>query len=147
MMMAAMLTLLGSGVAVAQTAAPQAAPAAAAVGRKVAVEGGAYTVVTPAELQKMMAAKDFTLINVHVPSEGDLPDTDVSIAFNEIDAHLEMLPSENSAKIVLYCKTGPMSTRAASTLVKLGFTNLHILEGGFNAWTAAGNALAAAAPQ
>jgi len=119
-------------------ALPQSAEAAPAVGTRVAVDGGAYTDVSVQELQAMLSAKDFPLINVHIPFEGDLPGTDDSIPFNEIDSHLDRLPADKDAMVVLYCSTGRMSIEAAEVLVKLGYTNVLNLAGGFRAWNQAG---------
>jgi rhodanese-related sulfurtransferase len=122
----------------AQVPAPQTAP-----GQVVEVEGGQYRDIIVPELQAMLANKDFTLVNVHVPFAGDLPDTDASIRYDEIASHLDQLPADKNAKIVLYCRTGPMSTRAARDLVALGYTDVYNLIGGFNSWVEAGLPLAA----
>lgn len=55
-----------------------AAPAASGekVGEQVDVRGGSYTDVSVNELQTMLANKDFTFVNVHIPFEGDIPDTE-----------------------------------------------------------------------
>ncbi len=86
----------------------------------------------------MMENKDFTLVNVHIPFEGDLPKTDLSIAYDTIGQNLDQLGSDKNAKIVLYCKSDRMSTIAAEELVKLGFTNIWNLDGGMVAWENAG---------
>jgi phage shock protein E len=112
--------------------------AADGVGRTVQVAGGEYRDISVAELQAMLAEKDFPLINVHVPFEGDLPGTDDSIRFDEIGQHLDRLPADRDATIVLYCRSDRMSHEAAAELVRLGYTNVHHLAGGFIAWRAAG---------
>jgi rhodanese-related sulfurtransferase len=113
-------------------------PTEEVVGQQVSVPGGSYTDVSVAELQTMLANKDFTFINIHIPFEGDIANTDLSIPYNEIDQNLGQLPADKNAKIVLYCRSGRMSSIAAETLVSLGYTNVWNLDGGMAAWEQAG---------
>jgi len=116
--------------------APQ--PTVEVVRKPVTVLGGSYTDVSPAELQSMLANKDFTFVNVHTPFEGKIAKTDLSIPYDQIGQNLDKLPSDKNAKIVLYCRSGRMSDIAAKTLISLGYTNIWNLSGGMVAWEQAG---------
>ncbi len=105
---------------------------------RVRVAGGSYTNIDVKGLEMMLQNKDFVFVNVHIPFEGNIPGTDLSIPYNEIEQNLNLLPPDKDAKIVLYCRSGRMSESAAETLVRLGYTNLWNLEGGFMAWEQAG---------
>ncbi|GEM_PF-1979573 len=104
----------------------------------VEVEGGSYRNIDAPTLWAMLQQKDFLLINVHIPYAGELPETDLFIPFNAIEENLDKLPEDKDTKIVVYCRSGPMSAKAAATLVKLGYTNVWNLEQGMREWQAAG---------
>ena len=92
------------------------------------------------QLAESMTSKNFSLVNVHIPDQEKLPNTDLSIPFNQITANLDKLPRKD-APIVLYCRSGSMSTQAAAALAAAGYTEIYELHGGFNAWKAAGYAI------
>ena len=112
--------------------------ASAPEAERVAVANGAYWNVTVPQLQSMLEEKNFPLVNVHVPFQGDLPLTDASIPFDRITEFLDRLPADKEAPVVLYCRSGRMSVDAATVLAGMGYTRVYNLVGGFNAWSAAG---------
>ena len=107
----------------------------------VSVAGGSYRNVAPQDLNTMLKHKDFVFINVHIPFAGNIAGTDSSISYDQIGQHLAALPADKNSKIVLYCRSGHMSSLAAETLVKLGYTNVWSLKGGMAAWEQAGYAI------
>ena len=96
-----------------------------------------YTDITVEQLAQMLEDKDFILVNTHIPYEGELPSTDLFIPFDEIADHQDELPGKD-AKIVLYCRSGSMSTTAAEELASLGYTNILEVDGGMREWEASG---------
>ena len=110
------------------------------VGEKVNVSNGTYTNVDADELKTILNNKDFVFVNVHIPFEGNIADTDLSIPFDQLTepSYISQLPADKNAKIVLYCRSGRMSAIAAEELVKLGYTNIWNLKGGMLDWERAG---------
>ncbi|MGE0600670.1 MAG: rhodanese-like domain-containing protein [Dehalococcoidia bacterium] len=110
-------------------------------GERVPSGPGEFTRLRPSELASMLGAKDFLLVNVHIPYEGELAGTDLFIPFDQITDQLDKLPQDKSAKLVLYCRSGRMSTEAARDLVGLGYTNVWELGGGMIEWEQSGRAI------
>jgi len=107
-------------------------------GEIISVNGGTYRNLAPTELQSILNSKDFVLVNVHIPFAGNIPSTDLSIPYDQMEKNLSQLPSDKAAKIVLYCRSGRMSEIAAEKLVSLGYTNVWNLKGGMVDWEQAG---------
>jgi rhodanese-related sulfurtransferase len=99
--------------------------------------GDGYRDITVEQLAGMLENKDFTLVNVHIPYEGEVPQTDLFIPFDDITDQVSELPARD-APIVLYCRSGSMSTSAARVLASLGYTNILEVDGGMRAWKSAG---------
>ena len=97
-----------------------------------------YAMITVSELQELMDSQEFTFVNVHIPLEGNIYNTDAEIPFDEIENYMDLLPEDKDEKIVVYCRSGSMGDTASQTLADLGYTDVSNLEGGYNAWKANG---------
>lgn len=80
-------------------------------------------------------------INVHVPNEGALAGTDLTLPFDEIQQRAGELPQDLDTPLAIYCMTDHMSGIAGQTLTELGYTDIVELDGGMQAWQADGRLL------
>ncbi|MBI4300293.1 MAG: rhodanese-like domain-containing protein [Chloroflexi bacterium] len=128
------LTVAMAAVLAACGKAEKTSPAASDDVKRIEVEGGAFQDVMPARLNEMLKKKDFVFINVHVPYQGEIANTDLFIPYDRIQDQPSQLPKDKKAKIVLYCRSGYMSALAAQTLVKLNYSNVGSLHGGMDLW-------------
>ena len=104
------------------------------VGTSWSLENAVYKNLSTDQLVKMMPNKDFTLINVHVPYAGEIPQNDLTIPFDAIEQFKSELPSDKDSKIVAYCVGGHMGRIAAEKLVSMGYTQVFNLQGGMMGW-------------
>ena len=100
----------------------------------------AFARLEPATFAERMKREDVVLINVHIPYEGELEQTDAFIPYDKI-LDDPQLPKDKDSEILLYCRSGRMSEEAGAALDKAGYTNISHLEGGMNGWEAAGRPL------
>lgn len=96
-----------------------------------------YADISVQQLAELIESRDITLVNVHTPYEGEIPQTDLFIPYDQIANYLDQLPAPDDP-IVLYCRSGSMSTTAAEVLATLGYVNVAEVDGGMQAWGAAG---------
>lgn len=100
--------------------------------------GGQWIDVTPDRLAQMLRQEDFTLVNVKTPYMGAIDGTDLYIPYDQLAARAGELPTDRSAPILVYCRSGVESAQAAQTLLDLGYRNVRNLDGGMNAWQSSG---------
>lgn len=99
-----------------------------------------YENITTESLLGMMNERrdSFVLINALDFNLASIPTTDHMIPFDQLANHLDLLPTDKNAEIVLYCRSGNKSATAADELIRLGYTNVKNLLGGIQAWHEAG---------
>jgi len=105
------------------------------------MDNKSYENISVDQLEKLMDQKDFTLINVHIPYQGEIDNTDLLIPFNAIKQYKNLLPKNKDAKIVVYCMGDQMSYVAAEQLIKMGYIRVFNLQGGMLAWQNQGRRL------
>lgn len=97
-------------------------------------ETTSFTTLTSTQLATMSLQKDFFFVNVHIPYEGEIKNTDAFIPYDKIVDNLDKLPTDKNSRIVLYCRSGRMSEIAARELTGLGYTQVSHLSGGMIDW-------------
>ncbi len=104
------------------------------------VDGIAWTRHGADQFAAIVDGEGAVVVNVHVPNEGSIAGTDLTIPYTEVLAD-PTLPSDRDTPLALYCRSGRMSTVAAQVLVDAGYTNVVELAGGMDAWSASGRPL------
>ena len=98
------------------------------------------THVNPNEAAVLLAQTKVTVIDVRSPeefSEGHIKDAkNIDILDAKFEAGLAAL--DKKQPYLVHCASGGRSTRSLAVFQKLGFVNITHLDGGFNAWKAAG---------
>jgi rhodanese-related sulfurtransferase len=105
------------------------------------MDNKSYGDISVDQFEKLMDQKDFTLINVHIPYQGEIDNTDVLIPFNSMEQNKNILPRNKDAKIVVYCMGDHMSYIASEELIKMGYSKVSRLKGGMLAWQKKGGQL------
>ena len=99
-----------------------------------------YNVIKPDALNNQRKVRpNLIILDVRKEDEvkkGMIPGA-IHIRLNTLTKNLDKLPKKDAA-IVIYCKSGIRAAYATLSLGLLGYTNLKVLDGGFEAWTKAG---------
>jgi rhodanese-related sulfurtransferase len=98
----------------------------------------ALTPLSPQELQTALESKNFPLINVHIPRQGEIPGTDIHISYLDPDALADYLGDDLERYAVIYCRSDRMALIAGEDLLARGYRAIAYLQGGMLAWQAAG---------
>ncbi|HQZ34718.1 MAG TPA: rhodanese-like domain-containing protein [Ilumatobacteraceae bacterium] len=97
----------------------------------------AHRMMDPAEFAAVIVDPDTVTINVHVPAADiQLDGTEMTMPFDNLDEG--QLPSDRDTPLAVYCRSGTMSAIAVERLLALGYTDIIELDGGTDAWAAAG---------
>ena len=103
-----------------------------------------FPTVTPDEFEQIIAKPDVQLVDVRTPDEyrqGYIVRA-MNIDWKSDDfADNAARMLDKSKTIAIYCKVGHRSHAAAGKLYKMGYKHIVELEGGLDAWHAAGKTL------
>jgi rhodanese-related sulfurtransferase len=94
--------------------------------------------VNPSTVDVLRDDSDVVVVDVRTPSEyasGHIPGT-ISVPLDQISERTSDIPPDKG--VLLVCRSGNRSAKAAHTLGDLGYENVHSMRGGIRAWTRAG---------
>lgn len=100
----------------------------------------AVTDVDVAEAQQIVDDGGAVILDVRTPEEfaaGHLPGA-ININVEASDFDTKVAGLDESAETLVYCRTGNRSGVATDKMAELGFTDMSDLQGGIEAWAAAG---------
>ena len=98
------------------------------------------TDVDVAEAAQIVDDGDAVILDVRSPQEfaaGHLPDA-INIDVESADFADRVAGLDESTETLVYCQTGNRSGVATDEMAELGFTDMSDLQGGIEAWAAAG---------
>jgi len=117
----------GAGNSAAPTTSTASAPAASVM-------------VGPDDFARRVEDPKVVTINVHVPNEGNIAGTDLTIPFDQVSTTTE-LPADRATPLAVYCRSGNMSATAVKDLQAKGYTDVVELRGGYDAWLETGRTI------
>lgn len=97
--------------------------------------------VKPLDVKSFLEAKKPVVIDVRRPEEyaaGHLEAAKLQLDYYAPDFKEQLAKLDKSVPYLIYCRSGHRSGLALGIMKDLGFTDVHDIEGGITAWTAAG---------
>ncbi len=85
--------------------------------------------------------KNYSLVDVRTPDEfrsGSLPNA-INVSVTSLDFPFEINQLDKEKPVMIFCKGGNRSARAAIIMKAMGFETIYELEGGYLAWQEAKN--------
>lgn len=99
------------------------------------------TTIDPRELDQLLRDTPATRV-LDVRTPGEFESAHIPGAYNvpldSLAEHAREIASVTEAPVVVVCQSGQRAGRADQALRALGMANLYVLDGGLNAWRAAG---------
>lgn len=110
----------------------------------------ASQLLSPADLVRLVAERPETrILDVRTPGEFEAEHIDgaYNVPLDTLPEHGAEIRAGVSAPVVLVCRSGQRARKAEDALRATRMSNLHVLDGGMNAWTAAGQPVRQGAPR
>ena len=103
-------------------------------GDPISTQSSAVQLISPSEFAERVREKNAFIVDVHTPEQTHIPGTNAVIPFDQIQSNKDKLPTDKSTPILVYCRSGSMSSKASAEIAALGYTTVYDLEGGTNAY-------------
>ncbi|WP_424533577.1 rhodanese-like domain-containing protein [Sphaerisporangium viridialbum] len=94
----------------------------------------------PSARALISANPDVLVVDVRTPGEfasAHIPGA-INLPLDQVDRHLRRIVSDAGGTMLLICQSGGRATQAHTALTREGLADVVVLDGGMNAWTAAG---------
>ena len=105
-----------------------------------AIAGRGRGGISAAEATQLINRRNAVVVDVRAAAEftaGHLPAAR-HVAFEELQAKIGQIAKNKATPVLLVCQTGLQSNKASHIVQAAGFTEVHVLQGGLNAWQQAG---------
>jgi rhodanese-related sulfurtransferase len=100
----------------------------------------AFKTIPVSEANEMLGKPGVIFLDVREPSElqpGHIPGA-MNVPLANLESQIKKYIPDKAATIVIYCQGGRRSVTASNALIKMGYTNLLNMDGGYKAWLKAG---------
>jgi rhodanese-related sulfurtransferase len=98
-----------------------------------------YKLVSPAQLTQLINRENALVVDVSPLNDYEKGHIVGSkhVAMSQLDPESKLLAKSKELPVALVCRNGMGSSQAAKRLVKAGFKQVSLLDGGIGAWTGA----------
>jgi rhodanese-related sulfurtransferase len=98
-----------------------------------------FKAISPAQLTQLINRENALVIDVSPLNDYEKGHVVGSkhVAMTQFDPESKLLAKVKELPLAVVCRNGMQSTQAAKRLVKAGFKQVHLLEGGIGAWQGA----------
>ncbi|MDR5778301.1 rhodanese-like domain-containing protein [Caballeronia sp. LZ065] len=96
--------------------------------------------ISAAEATTLINRRNAVVVDLRPAAEfasGHLPSSR-NLEVSELQAKIGQIAKNKSNPVVLVCQTGQQSQRASRSVSEAGYAEVHVLEGGVDAWQKAG---------